>query len=454
MHEDRDTVTASRRAIGIAAARGALAGVPIGIVVFLAFLVLAWASLGVDRSTLAQAVRDGFAQQQLQVERGYRFGDTDLGIHQYNDCLILYQATDDRAPAAARAVTPLSAELSRGYPCLRLRTLVTAGPDGAPHFYHRYLHAHTTLARFLLPDLGVRGTRELYRLLISVVLLASILYAGLDLARGRRPAQAAVWLVLSLVFARLYGLEGFGQSLGHGPADLVVVGYLLFLNRGSAGAPIGPRLAWPATALFGALTMEFELLTGGLPLGLALVLGALPLAMAPGETRGSDLAGAAAAYVAGALACAAAKLIAVGMTFGVAPLVDMGAQLMVRTGTAPAPPTDGAAGIGDFLANWWIGIDALAPGMRWLVVGLLALALLGGAWGYRQLRNPAESEDRWLASALIGSNFAILLWLAVFWQHSATHALFMTRLLVWPLASCAALFVLAVIRRPPGRQDR
>lgn len=428
------------RAIG----RALLIAIPVGVAVYAGFLALAWVSLGADRAALVGAAREGFAQRQLQVEQGYRFGDTDLGIHQYNDCLILYQAIDDRAPAAQRAVSPLSPVLERGFPCLQLRTLVTTGPDRPPHFYHRYLHAHTTIARLLLPSLGVRGTRELYRLLISVVLLASIAYAGIDVARGRRGDLAAVWLILSLVFARLYGLEGFGQSLGHAPADLILIGFLLFLNRASAAGPLSRPVAWTAAALFGALTIQFEFLTGGLPLGFALVLGGMTLALRPDPALPATVAGAAAAYLAGALVCAAAKLVALWVTFGPAPLADIMAQLMVRTGVGTPPATDGATGLGDFLGNWWIGADALAPGMRWLTVGLLGLALIGGGWGYRRLSRSPDETDRMRATALLGSNLAILLWLAVFWQHSVTHALFMARLLVWPIATGSALFVLAI----------
>lgn len=435
---------------------GLAVGVPVGIATFLIFLALAYASLGADRNALAGQVRSAFASQQLEVAKPALFGDTDLGTQQFNDCLILYHSIDDRAPRRELAVSPLSSPLESDFPCVKLHTLVFQGADASPRFYHRYLHAPTTLARLLVPSLGVRGTRELYRMAISLLLLAGIAYALIGLARDKTRDADAIWLILFLVFARLFGFETFGQSFGHGPADLLI-GYLLLLSRASAGGPLSTRAALLAAAAFGALTMEFEFLTGGLPLGLALVLGTLPLALRPDAALGRTTAGAACAYVAAALACAMAKLAVVLAVFGSAPLTDAGHQLLLRTGIGAPPGRDGPpADWSQYFGRLWAALDALAPGMHWLVVGLLVLSLVAGGWGYRRLRSADRFADRAWATALLGSNLVILLWMVVFWQHTAAHAWFMARLLVWPLASGTALFVLALRRAPnpfPSRES-
>ena len=440
------------RGLAAAGGRALLIAVPIGLAVFAAFLALNYASLGADRGALAAQIRTAFADRQLEVEDAALFSNTDIGVHQYNDCVILFQALDDRASARERAVSPLAPDLEAGFPCLRLRTFVGGEQPIPSRFYHRYLHGHTTLARLLVPNLGVRGTRELYKLVISALLLIGICYAGAELARGRRGEANAVWLVLFLAFTRFYGLEGFGQSLGHGPADAVLLGFLLFLSRVSASAALSARALWIGAATLGALTMEFEFLTGGLPLGLALIIGATPFAVVSGTDLARATVGAVAAYAGAAVATILGKTVLLIAVFGPSPLVETWRQLLVRTGVAAAPAGQGAASLGDFVRQFWAALDAMALGMQWLVTGALVLAAVGGGWGYCRLRAAVDPRARARAVALVASNFAILFWVVLFWQHAVTHAWFMARILVWPIASGAALFVLALRQAPPAAE--
>jgi hypothetical protein len=76
-----------------------------------------------------------------------------------------------------------------------------------------------------------------------------------------------------LVFALWFGLESFGQSRGHGPSDIVLLGYVLSLAVCSARGGGNTRSVILISALFGGTTIMFQLLTGGIPLGLALLVG-------------------------------------------------------------------------------------------------------------------------------------------------------------------------------------
>jgi hypothetical protein len=426
----------------------------IGAAVYLTFLVLAWFSLGVDRAAMTAPVRAAYATGDLRPDATSIFGDTDIGVHQFNDCLILFQAIDDRASRTERAVSPLSPAIDVDGPCPQLRRIADGAALPAPRFYHHYLHAQTTLTRALLPAMGVRGLREVYRLVISLVLLAGIGLALVRMAGGQDRLRNGVWIILFLSFARGYGFESFGQSLGHAPAHLLILGQLLFLSRASANGPIAPRTVLIASAVFGALTMEFEMLTGGLPLGLAVTIGAVPLALARDHdpTRTTILSGV--AFVVAALTCAIGKLVALLVVFGTAPITESARQLLFRAGMNASSTRDGTAGWSDFHSHVWAGLQALAPGMQWLTAGLLLIALVAGGWSYARLRRDDDAVVRARALALAGSNVVLVSWMVIFWQHTTQHAWFIDRILVWPLATGFALFALAVgsSERPRHRQ--
>ena len=87
--------------------RAALLSVPTSLAIFVVFCGLAWASLGVDRSLLIDQVRTAYATRDLRTDGGALFGNVNIGEHQYNDCLILFQTIDDRASRVERAISPL-----------------------------------------------------------------------------------------------------------------------------------------------------------------------------------------------------------------------------------------------------------------------------------------------------------------------------------------------------------
>ncbi|MCW4460436.1 hypothetical protein OK349_01855 [Sphingomonas sp. BT-65] len=428
----------------LALLRAAAVAVATGLAVFLVLFALANASLRSDRDAGKRAIQASFGAGTLELQTGWRLGDVEIGAHQFLDCLILYQAIDNRAPAAQLAVTPLSAPIGTANLCGALKALADDRARDVPRFYHNYLHAHTSVTRLLLPAFGVEGLRGFYKLALSLALLAGFAFAALGLAQGRRPGTNAVWLVVFATFARWFGLESFGQSLGHGPADLVLLLFLLFLCRASASRPLAPATALIGCAVFGALTMAFEFITGGLPLGLAVTIGCVPLTLAGDRRIIATTGECALAFVVGAVTMAAAKLVLIVTTFGPGPLAGAGGQLLFRTGMSHADNPDGTAGWPEFFGRVWAGVEAMAPGMHWLALGALLLALALGGWGYGRLRATACPAARFRAVAMAGSAIVIPLWMVVFWQHTAQHAWFMDRILAWPMAAGFALFVMAL----------
>lgn len=422
----------------------------VGIVVTLLMLPaiywLNYHSIGYRNADAAAAVRAAFASGELQDE-AYLPGDTDRGVHQFNDCLILYQAIDQAAPRSALAVSPLS---DFDDPCRGLRALANGVPQPHAFLYHRYLHGHTIVARYALPHISVSALRAIYKDGQTLILAIGIGLALVHLAVGReRRLDHLFWLAIFGTFARWFGLESFGQSLGHGPADMTLLGFLLLLYGARCLGGLPTRAVAPLAALFGIGTILFEFLTGGIPLGWAVLIGALPFAltpdMAPERTVHAALAGIT-AYSAAIATALAAKLWLVWSNFGAAGLHSITDELAVRTGMAAGGEQANLSLPGLFEAVWR-GSGALAAGMH-LMSGLAILAALaGGAWGIGRLARDGDAGLRMRAYLLAGSNGAILLWIALFSQHFIVHCRFMDRIFAWTLASGFALFALALWRR-------
>lgn len=442
------------RTLAWRAARAGSAGVLVGLAAMLLFALATRASLGRDLPTARAQVQAAFVESTLQ-DRDWLDGDTGIGHHQYNDCLILWQAIDQRAPAHELAVSP-----SRHVPeppnslCGDLRRFAGGGAAGPPDFYHRYVHGHTTLARYLLPRLGVAGMRSLYRTASTLLVVAGIAVAMIGLAAGRRTAQSLFWLIVFLAFGRWFGLESFGQSLSHGPSDILHLLFLLLLASTTLTEGVPRRALILAAAGFGAAVMIFEFLTGGIPLGLAAVIGGLPFATVRGggDARTTLVWDALAAFCAAALTCLALKLLAAGAVFGFGSLADSASQLQVRLGLALDRGETQGVDLGPaFVAKRLIkGLGGMAAGMHVMAGATVLLALAAGGWGARRLLASGDLISRERAAALLLSNLAIALLLGLLWQHTLIHAWFMERTLAWTIASGFALFALALVQRRAG----
>src|SRR5690606_25054663 len=98
-------------------ARTVLGAAIIALGVFVTFFALSHLSLRTDRAALAAPITAAFADKTLDPQGSWRHGDTVIGAHQYNDCLILFQALDDRGDRALRAVSPLSVPVDTDSAC-------------------------------------------------------------------------------------------------------------------------------------------------------------------------------------------------------------------------------------------------------------------------------------------------------------------------------------------------
>ena len=424
----------------------AIVAVPIAALLFALFCLANHASLGRGVPAAEANVRAAFASGGLQ-DIDWLPGNTDVGRHQYNDCLILYMAIDQQAAPLQLMASPIK-PVQRGTEsmCGALRAYVggdkAAGRTGI--WYHQYIHGHTTLARLLLPLMSVEKIRELYHSVITLLVLAGILLAMIALARGRQPTRSLFWLIVFLAFSRWFGLESYGQSLSHAPSDAIILVYLLSLAAAGTCGGLGRWASIVAAALFGALVAIFEFLTGGIPLGLAIIVGGLPFALRDSGPREmfDRVVEALAAFCVAVLACLALKIGLALWVFGIDSFRESAAQLGVRIGLGASTADLGPLRMAKALTK---GLSSLAAGMHLLAGAILLTAVGFGIWSARRLMRSDDAAVRARTIHLLGSNVVILGMLMLLWQHTIIHAWFMDRIFVWTIGTGFALFAMAVV---------
>lgn len=434
--------------LAVRAIRGGLTAIPIALLIFALFILANHLSLGRHLPAAEANVRAAYASGVLQ-DVDWLPGNTDIGRHQYNDCLIIYMAINQQAASVELMTSPIK-PMPRNTETMCSALRAFAGGDKAAGqtgmWYHQYIHGHTMLARLLLPNMSVETMRNLFHTLETLLVLAGILIAMIALVRGRRPTENLFWLIIFLAFSRWFGLESYGQSLSHGPSDTIILIYLLFLAMSASRGGLSRRTSLISAALFGSLTAIFEFLTGGIPLGLAIIVGGLPFAL-----RDSDPAEqldrvieAAAAFCVAVVACLAFKLGLALSVFGIESFRESAAQLQVRMGIGSTEASPGLIGSIKKLVK---GINSLAAGMHVLAGAILFTALGFGAWSARLLIRTGDSTVRARAIHLAASNGVIVALLLLLWQHTVVHAWFMERIFVWTIGTGFALFAFALIEK-------
>jgi hypothetical protein len=280
--------------------RAGLTAIAVSIVLSGVLIACNVLSASLPREPIQREVRRAFAERQLQ-NYGWLVYNSTIGMHQFNDCLVLLEAVDDRAPVVKRALSPTISGASVGQggggftvPCPPLRKFV--GGDRPPllpsDHYHRYVHGNVALTAALLQVTSIKALHQWYG---ALSLLLPLSVTGLALWRlARGGARDAGPLTLSfaalngVLLATAFGVQYYGQSLAHFPADILLSLYPLTVI--GLGARLGNfSVACACAAAFGALTMYFEFLTGGLPMGASMVL-AIACAQTLDRPRAGDWA--------------------------------------------------------------------------------------------------------------------------------------------------------------------
>ncbi len=445
----------------------------------LAILPAFWVTFGL-LSILAQlipsaAIRDAvltaFARGDLTHDDA-PWLDAERGTNQYDDCLVFSMPLLRTGNIVEDAVSPRIIHAwwtDDGRWLSECQTLheIAAGTlpeeiaaDAAP--FHRYLHGSMVVASLMLPVFGVSTMRVVLKAacyaLLGFIMLRSLL-DGIAALRRQRDWRQRTRLTnvgigaVATVLALLYGLPYFGQSVAHGPSEIVLFGFLIFCTYVNlATAP--PFLFFAAILLFACLTSAFGFIFHPLPMGLAVLVGILSLQSQQG-TRPLDFArrlvAGGAVYTGGVAGCLLLKQVLAGIVFETpvwAPFFD---QVFYRMSGETGYERDNlsqlATNLYVCLPNLGIGSPAVATAIVGLSMGILIAALAA----------IAVTRGPWAPTLQIGglalSALVILGWFVMFRNHTIIHACWQVRLLAWPIATgpLAALLLYAAFRfEKPG----
>ncbi|MEO6255744.1 MAG: hypothetical protein ABIO69_02945 [Sphingomicrobium sp.] len=429
----------------------------VGIVSFAVFLWASTTALPGDPAIFKERIAHGFAAGDL-VENPFQEGSTTIGSHQWNDCLIIVMAMDERGDPARLALSPILMDFGATpsvstNPCAVLSALNQgATPNGNLYYYDNYPHGAVVLLRHLLPYREIERIRADYRNLLSALLIASLALVMVGLARGQNMRGFAAIGVTSVALMRYFGLESFSQSLGHGPADAVLAAYTLALAA-MAFRPTGLALAVVAAAVCGALTMIFELFTGGVPLGLAMVIGLTPLVVRPAVRPGVAATASAATFLGAGAIFYLLKMAAVMMIAGGGIAGDALAEAFRLTIFVPDGVRKDGTGFATAIRETFHSVDTLTGGMGLIAGATIAIALAAGAYGFVQVwRSERSAAVRGQALMLALSLFIPPLWCVFFLNLMINHSWFTDRIFVWLIAGGFSLFFLDLLSRGKGRE--
>ncbi len=410
-----------------------------------------------------------FAEGSLQ-EKDWLHGNRTIGFNQYNDCLLVMMAsfrTDPWSSAIAPTVifndypTPMTDAAGDRLPeCTIARRAVFSDRPleifEAERYYSygRYVHSYRIPFNLAVALGPLSNLRMIYRVAGVAILLCLLVIHGaraLSALRASGVRAAAVpfsFCAIAGAFLFLFGLDLFGPSFTHGPADI-----LLFIAFGwlSLRPSLPGAGGWDlAAALLAALAFGFDFLHGTVPLMFALLLGCAALRSIDAERslRLVDVGRITFSFGLATVAALATKLFALFVLVGSKELAGYFGQLSHRMGGAGHSIWDViyALRYGSYQIGWGYGGPIQFLVAVALVSALLALFLLPTRW--------VAAQERMALVTALASIAAIIAWYMLFRNHTAIHTWWMVRLLTWVIVMGPTCLLLALISGRRGQRDQ
>jgi hypothetical protein len=379
-------------------------------------------------------IRRAYATGEL-VESDYLRYDTHRGFHQFNDCSILQMIAIPDSSRVGRALGPTTYSMGEEEPCRTLRELVLQKRDAATlssSRYTRYWHGYIPLIALLLSLMELSTVRVVLRVLVYV----AVLLLPLSSLRNRRFLLLTGPVAAAGIF--FWGLPYFGQGMSHAPGDSVVmlgITYLIIWHR----KLVNPGSLVPYCALFGAVIVYLEMLTGLLPTAAGLLFPTVYVVSRLNYHADLDIGDNF------GLAIIALLAFAFGAVFTV------GARVIVAAALVNPNGLDAFAGNLEFYTQ---DVDSIGfvPGFLVPLGRLLRKGVVltyGSTWGLAAIY--ASVTLSWLGAILLamrqGSHLAwadlisfmiggasIPIWTFILPRHTFNHADFMVRILIVPMS--------------------
>lgn len=401
-----------------------------------AFATLLLLSSLMSSEVIVDRIQQAFSTGEL-VENDYLPYDVHRGFHQYNDCNILQMMVNQDSSLVARALGPWlhMPDASATDACRTLRELVVDGRDPEAYDssrYTRYWHGYIPILSALLMFLKLSTLRVILRIAVYAALLLLLL------SSIREKRFFVLTGPVSVLGAFFWGLPYFGQGMSHAIGDFVVMfgmACLVFWHRKFAHA----NILIPFCALFGAVVIYFEMLTGPLPIAAGLLFPSvyvLSRITRPNETGINHhfllATSALIAFAMGAIITVSVRVLVAATLVQPSGLDTFAGNLKLYT-----LPVDSTTYVPGFIRPFGRllrrGI-VLTYGNLWGLVILYASAVFSwfvSLWlAYRRATHLNWTD---LLAFVIGAA-SIPVWTVILQTHTFMHADFMVRILIVPIS--------------------
>lgn len=386
---------------------------------------------------LEKEVRRGFVSSDL-LPVDWHDKDSRRGANSYNECLILQMAINDAGGVAKKALLPRIYVLDGQYHggCETLRRIAFGQADYAslyPDVYARYWHGYVPLGSALTRGLGISGMRILLKASVYGA-LALLLVLSVRVGGGVALLGSMIAVTGGLVWALPY----YGQNISYAPGDACLILGLALLIA-ARNRVVAPAHLAAFGALYGAVLVYFDYLTGQLPTGAGLLF--------------------ATSYMLGRHGGHPARS---GWSFGIAGLAGMitGAALTVLLKQAIVFGLSGAGEIRKFTDNLVYYTGASAGPESGFGLYAHAFHILAQHSYILTHNNPTKgnllllaSAATWIAALLLAMRkrdlgdlaaftfaaLAVPAWVILMPRHTIQEAAFMVRMLIVPIALGLAL---------------
>lgn len=404
-----------------------------------------------DQTKLEEKISESFNSGELSTE-SYLGNDKRRGRYGFNDCLLLQTLTLTRGDWRNAGLLSPIMEASEAPPCQVLRDYVNKSRSDniKTYNYSRYFFAAKAivgpaLIYWKIDDIRIVLRKTVYYMLILVLLVSC--------ARLIKPGPMGRLLPVTLLIAgagwlMLYDLRYYSPLMTHGFSEIILVGYMVY----SLVAPPPSGTSIPRRVVFlGALTACFELLTGP-----ALLAAQLAVIIDFAQRGNAKNPGKRAIQIFGSVALSIiitllVLQLAVSLLIGREAFLQFFQHLLLRMGLHHVfqVPVEEAWKIPGNLKNYSTieALTALFGSLPMLThssqIGaniIFSTSFLALIWAtFMGVRYPH------LRSVLIyvGVVFSLIVWCAIFSNHTANHAWAMVRMaVIIPICAMLSIFYL------------
>jgi hypothetical protein len=401
-----------------------------------AFPILLLFSNLIPSRVIVDRIYRAFATGEL-TENDYLPYDIRRGFHQYNDCNILQMMTNQDSSQMARALGPWlhMADSSATEACRTLRELVVDGRDPETFIssrYTRYWHGYIPILSMLLLFLEISTMRTV----LQIAVFTAVLLPLLSSIREKRFISLTGPIAITGAF--FWGLPYFGQGMSHALGDIIImlgISCLVFRHRKYVYAG---RLI-PFCALFGAVVVFFEMLTGSLPIAAGLLFPTVYLLsrMTNHSNTGTNhhlclAAKALIAFAMGAVITVVARVLVAAVLVHPSGLDTFAGNLGLYT-----QPVESTLYVPGFLRPFGRLLRRgaiLTYGNYWGLAALYVSVILSWIVSF-WLAYKRKTRSSWtdLSAFVIGAA-SIPVWTIILQTHTFMHADFMARILIVPIS--------------------